>query len=173
VFNVDADNGLSTSEETASQPPDLSRRNSRQYSDAAADQLLGLSGRSLTSAFHADDVELEVFNDTTGSLTASVEEVQSDGDDYSVDESGAETTEGECTVESSGRSSPGAQIIVSPSPDTPVPKTKASNTAATRGLNIDVSERGNRHSRIVGLPSSPRPSANQSHSPVSPLHTAR
>ena len=41
VFNVDNANGAV---ETS---PEL-RRNSRQYSDAAADQLLGLSGRSLS-----------------------------------------------------------------------------------------------------------------------------
>lgn len=36
---------------------------------------------------------------------------------------------------------------------------KASATAANRGLNVTVtmSERGNRHSRMIGLPSSPRP----------------
>jgi len=48
VFNVDAENGLKNSD--AAPSPELSRRNSRQYSDAAADQLLGLSGRSLAGA---------------------------------------------------------------------------------------------------------------------------
>jgi RalA-binding protein 1 len=104
-----------------------------------------------------------------------VEEVQSDGDDFSVqDESGTETTEGDGTVESSGRSSPGVgsfdRHIVVTSPDTPTgPKTKASHIAATRGLNINVSERGNRHSRILGLPASPRPTQ----SPTTPMHTPR
>jgi len=42
VFSVDDANDVS--EEKADE---LSRRNSRQYSNAAADQLLGLSGRSL------------------------------------------------------------------------------------------------------------------------------
>lgn len=42
VFNVDNSNG------DLENSPEL-RRNSRQYSDAAADQLLGLSGRSLSS----------------------------------------------------------------------------------------------------------------------------
>jgi RalA-binding protein 1 len=54
VFNVDADT------EEASEAgdhgdgdgsSDLHRRNSRQYSDAAADQLLGLTGRSLNSVY--------------------------------------------------------------------------------------------------------------------------
>ena len=42
VFSVDDANDVN--EEKVDE---LSRRNSRQYSDAAADQLLGLSGRSL------------------------------------------------------------------------------------------------------------------------------
>jgi RalA-binding protein 1 len=49
VFNVDAggddDNGEDDNSYAAEDPI---RRNSRQYSDAAADQLLGLAGRSLT-----------------------------------------------------------------------------------------------------------------------------
>lgn len=52
VFNVDAggddDNGEGDKSNAAEDPI---RRNSRQYSDAAADQLLGLSGRSLTGCF--------------------------------------------------------------------------------------------------------------------------
>jgi RalA-binding protein 1 len=52
VFNVDADNDVGGQEDNngslLEQEP--MRRNSRQYSDAAADQLLGLSGRSLSSA---------------------------------------------------------------------------------------------------------------------------
>jgi len=48
VFSVDADHDEHEPQdgrETPSSEP--SRRNSRQYSDAAADQLLGLSGRTL------------------------------------------------------------------------------------------------------------------------------
>ncbi|OJA10684.1 hypothetical protein AZE42_01064 [Rhizopogon vesiculosus] len=47
VFNVDA--GKTGEEGDAENAEELSRRNSRQYSDAAADQLLGLSGRSLNA----------------------------------------------------------------------------------------------------------------------------
>ena len=54
VFNVDADhddvNGQV--EDNQEQGWEALRRNSRQYLDAAADQLLGLSGRSLSSALH-------------------------------------------------------------------------------------------------------------------------
>ena len=53
VFNVDADSddvgGQEDSNGSLLEHEPL-RRNSRQYSDAAADQLLGLSGRSLSSA---------------------------------------------------------------------------------------------------------------------------
>ena len=81
-----------------------------------------------------------------------VEEPQSESDsvdyesDDSIDEGGL--------VESSSISSPGG----GGSPQTPkASKTNhASGVAASRGLNIQVSSRGNRHSRIMGLPGSPR-----------------
>lgn len=125
-------------------------------------------------------------------FTASAEEGQSDGDDFSVqDESGAETTEGEATVESSGRSSPGLgsatyhdRHLTVTSADTPVAgRTKAAHAAATRGLNIAIStsDRGNRHSRMMGLPTSPRPVHSPVHAPPlspppmppSPMHTPK
>ncbi len=51
VSNVEGD-GTDSPEEEAEAPPSkrssgLSRRNSKRYSDAAVDQVLGLSGRSL------------------------------------------------------------------------------------------------------------------------------
>jgi len=45
VFNVDAVDGVT--EDEADKDGELSRRNSQQYSDAAADKLLGLAGRTL------------------------------------------------------------------------------------------------------------------------------
>ena len=48
VFNVE-DNILTPDENGPSDRFDAGRRNSRQYSDGAADQLLGLSGRTLES----------------------------------------------------------------------------------------------------------------------------
>ncbi|PPQ72546.1 hypothetical protein CVT24_004884 [Panaeolus cyanescens] len=155
VFNVDAgqDGG---GEQLLDNPSEPLRRNSRQYSDTAADQLLGLAGRSLSTPAE------ETHSDA-------------DGDDFSLQyESGTETTEGEVTVESASSSPvPGIglgqsdrkAIRVTP-PDTPTASkiSKASNTAASRGLNVTVttSERGNRHSRLMGLPSSPRPNNTQS-----------
>ncbi|KAF9478273.1 hypothetical protein BDN70DRAFT_880139 [Pholiota conissans] len=164
VFNVDADNdelgpkeGNGALENPSEEPL---RRNSRQYSDAAADQVLGLAGRS---------------------LSASAEEAQSDGDDFSIqDESGTETTEGELTVDSSSSSSPastqvqqqrdfgGVRITEPDPPNTPTAKaaSKAAAAAASRGLNVAVthSDRGNRHSRMIGLPASPRPTYSPSRS---------
>ncbi|KAF8074770.1 hypothetical protein FPV67DRAFT_1726368 [Lyophyllum atratum] len=149
VFNVDADTEGSAShtENGEGDGSDLDRRNSKHYSDAAADQLLGLTGRTLKAAAN---------------------EAPSDGDDLSgQDESGAETTDGDFTLESSSESGQASAtrsgFRITP-PDTPVASrtkpSKASNAAATRGLNVNVtgSERGNRHSRMIGLPSSPRPS---------------
>ncbi|KAF5335937.1 hypothetical protein D9611_006244 [Ephemerocybe angulata] len=169
VFNVDQDNddeeeGPQEEDSTklsSEQTPEPLRRNSRQYTDNAADQYLGLTGRSL-HAPPADDAHS-----------------QSDGDDFSVqDESGTEYTEGEgsATFDSSSSSASPvgdssvqdhSSIRISP-PDTPVASkiSKASSVAASKGLNLTVTgaERGNRHSRLIGLPTSPRP--NQTvHSP--------
>lgn len=47
VFNVDAASDIIDGD--ADKDGELSRRNSQQYSDAAADQLLGLTGRTLHS----------------------------------------------------------------------------------------------------------------------------
>lgn len=49
VFNVDAANDIIGDD--TDKDGELSRRNSRQYSDAAADQLLGLAGRTLHGLF--------------------------------------------------------------------------------------------------------------------------
>ena len=50
VFNVDGDleEDQPAEQSETSEKVDFSRRNSKRYSDAAADQLLGLSGRTLT-----------------------------------------------------------------------------------------------------------------------------
>ncbi|KAF5383730.1 hypothetical protein D9615_003689 [Tricholomella constricta] len=172
VFNVDAgtEEAASRAENSEDDGSDLDRRNSKHYSDAAADQLLGLTGRTLKTL---------------------AQEAPSDGDDLSVqDESGTETTDGDFTLESSSECSPGSTslqadgtIRLTP-PDTPVASkakaSRASNLAATRGLNVSVtgSERGNRHSRMIGLPTSPRPSQTSSPSrppdvPPSPSYPQR
>jgi RalA-binding protein 1 len=163
VFSVDADHDDHESQGDGRDTPSSEplRRNSRQYSDAAADQLLGLSGRT---------------------LKPSEEETQSDGDDFSMqDESGTETTEGELAAESSSSSSPvsghprdqGFGMSEPDPPQTPTAKnTKAASAAAARGLMVAVthSERGNRHSRMMGLPSSPRLMAHSPSRPEMPMN---
>ncbi|KAF5369209.1 hypothetical protein D9757_010037 [Collybiopsis confluens] len=155
VFNVDAGE-IPTEDDSVMAGSD--RRNSVQYSEAAADKLLGLTGRSLKPPS---------------------EETQSDTDEYSVhgDESG---TDPEVVNEALGEN-PGIgmqQAHLSP-PDTPLANNnnkagRASNLAAGRGLNIAVSDRGNRYSRMMGLPTSPRPPPSPGgHSSVSSLLPAQ
>ncbi|KAL0579280.1 Rho GTPase activating protein [Marasmius crinis-equi] len=148
VFNVDGDKAASdTASVHTDKDSELDRRNSKRYSEAAADQLLGLSGRTLKTP---------------------AEESQSDTDDLSSlqEESSneADVTHQSQSLQSSARSSPSANH--SP-PDTPLAskQSKASSVAASKGLGLSVetSTRGNRHSRMIGLPHSPRPP----HSPAS------
>jgi len=161
VFNVDGDGSDSAAEEDADEivpsPKRLSgisRRNSKQYTDAAADQLLGLAGRT---------------------LPATEEDHSDDGDDISVnDDSGTETTEPETealTVGSSADStrapSPapptGYQDHLHPSSASAAETTPrkgerhATTVAASRGLNINVTGSDQRRPRLGGLPLSPRP----------------
>lgn len=93
------------------------------------------------------------------------DEGQSDGDEYSVQEdSGTENEESKTDDHSEGQSPP----------DTPMQSnmktSKASSAAASRGLNVTVthSDRGNRHSRMIGLPTSPRPPPSPSPGSSSP-----
>ncbi|KAJ3530684.1 hypothetical protein NM688_g7675 [Phlebia brevispora] len=149
VFNVDGalDDGQEGPEEVA-ENVEISRRNSKHYSDAAADQLLGLSGRTLSAP----------------------DDAQSDGEELSIhDDSGTEGTDNgevESIVESSAASSTAylTQGDLPQSADSddnalsPGYRSKASNVAASRGLNISVADKASRrHSRMVGLPHSPRP----------------
>lgn len=94
-------------------------------------------------------------------LTVSVEGSEDEGDASSIEESeDAMGTEAESSPDSPAQSSPG-RTDIPPDPETPK-SSKASQAAASRGLNISVDHRGNRHSRImggIGLPSSPRPPA--------------
>ncbi|KAG5653325.1 hypothetical protein H0H81_001065 [Sphagnurus paluster] len=165
VFNVDDADAENATEGTVAgdaDEGDMNQRNSKHYSDAAADQLLGLTGRTLK---------------TLG------KEPPSDGDDLSVhDESGTETTDGDFTLESSSESGPGSTqhadgiVRVTAPPETPK-SSRVTNLAATRGLNVTVtgSERGNRHSRMIGLPTSPRPTQTTMpvNIPPSPSHPRR
>ncbi|PBK99332.1 RhoGAP-domain-containing protein [Armillaria gallica] len=122
VFNVE------DVEEELEELAEDSRRNSRQYTDGAADQLLGLTGRTLSAPVESD-----------GEYSSSV----------------ADDTDRESAVSGPDAGTP---------PDTPR-LGKAAGVAATHGLNVAVSERGNRYSRIVGGPRAP-PSPAPSGSPV-------
>ncbi|OBZ66511.1 hypothetical protein A0H81_13534 [Grifola frondosa] len=115
-------------EDAEGQPHPMPRRNSQHYSEAAADQMLGLSGRTLPVS----------------------EEDQSDEGDDAVEESGTEaTTENDSDIVESSAASSSAHLPQGTSnsdrvqtPEltdgglSPVPRTRASQLAATRGLNI-------------------------------------
>lgn len=152
VFNVDGTLEEST---PAEEEEIVDRRNSRHYTDAAADQLLGLSGRALP----------ENNGDTPSD----------DGEEASVIEESTEgTTENDFVGSSAGSSSvnlpPGSGAASLHSLQIPeqgggmaagssASRSRAAHLAATRGLNISVSDRANhRNSHIMGLPASPRPS---------------
>ncbi|CAL1714858.1 unnamed protein product [Somion occarium] len=163
VFNVDGLLEAEESTEAAGDDPegvDMARRNSRHYSDAAADAMLGLSGRALNAA----------------------EEAQSDeGEELSIlEESGTEeTAENESVLESSAASSTAnlvqqnGRLQVNGQNSPPGSRSHASSVAASRGLNISVGDKASRRqSRMVGLPHSPRPRPQQAGptpSPRSPL----
>ncbi|TCD68413.1 hypothetical protein EIP91_010814 [Steccherinum ochraceum] len=156
VFNVDGSLGDEEGEGAAGEEDpsaELNRRNSRHYSDAAADKLLGLSGRV---------------------LSASAEDGQSDDDeDASIpEESGTEdTAEQESVADLSATSNPvylghqpSQSSLLHPSDRTQdqgnsSTRSHASSVAASRGLNITTAtdKASRRQSRMVGLPHSPRP----------------
>ncbi|EKM50382.1 uncharacterized protein PHACADRAFT_263653 [Phanerochaete carnosa HHB-10118-sp] len=162
VFNVDGelDEDAPVAQNEDPGRVDFGRRNSKRYSDAAADQMLGLSGRTLT----AEDAQSD----------------DGEGEEYSVhDDSSTEGTgdpENESLAESSvthdsGTSAPPQQDSYlhpgdrgSAAPSTP--RNKAAAVAANRGLNIATNDKASRRqSQATGLPISPRPS------PHSSLHT--
>lgn len=190
VFNVNGDGSDSSVEDdeqtapAARRPsPGLSRRNSKRYSDAAADQLLGLAGRalpgkSLSSMFTMSPVPT--------SLLVTEEDQSDEGDVISEpddnEESDTEVTEEteEATVESSVDSvrphSPlqvpqeQEQQTTNASLDPSGHKSRASIVAASRGLNIAVttSKQDRRRSRLpIGLPVSPRPGYSPGSTPTS------
>ncbi|KAG1746673.1 uncharacterized protein EDB91DRAFT_1118286 [Suillus paluster] len=165
VFNVDA--GQGDEDNTG----ELSRRNSRQYSDAAADELLGLSGRSLnppsegTPSEDGDSISLhyESGNDTTEDATV----------ESNLTQSSAHLSSSHHHPQDSQQSAD----LLSPLQSEGISleqRSRASNVAANRGLNIQVGKKGNRHSRMIGLPASARLPVDSPRSPIpSPMHTAR
>jgi RalA-binding protein 1 len=171
VFNVDAgkEDPELFGEPASVRPP--ADRSGPPY-DVAAERLLGLSGRSLTSSYLT--VTRAASADVLAIFSAAPDDSTSEGSVSEEDESGPDTTENETTIESSGHSSAKSSQpsfksdhhITGTSPDTPTqstqPTSKAAQTAANRGLTL--SDRGNRHSRILGLPPSPHPGRSPVHS---------
>ncbi|KAI0285911.1 hypothetical protein BGY98DRAFT_944001 [Russula aff. rugulosa BPL654] len=118
---------------------DVNQRNSKHYLDATTDQLLGLSGRTLTGP------EEEGGSD--------------DAEEMSVNtESGADTTDQDTTADSPPGSQSNPQQTQNPQEPISSARTRASNVAASRGLGIRVEgSDGLRPSQAGGLPASPRP----------------
>ncbi|KAI0091783.1 hypothetical protein BDY19DRAFT_991457 [Irpex rosettiformis] len=155
VFNVDGvleDEQPPAPDGAAPESVPMDRRNSKRYSDAAADELLGLSGRTLSTAPNDDQSD--------------------EGEGFSVqDESGtdgADNTENESITESSGGQGSISKNHLHVSDDTSSHRSHASSVAASRGLNIATDKASRRHSRMVGLPHSPRPQHSSPHSPHTP-----
>jgi RalA-binding protein 1 len=100
-------------------------------------------------------------------------DTQSDeGEDFSLhDESGTEAadmTENESIVESSATHGSTPNGHLHPSDDAST-RSRISSVAASRGLNIAVTDKATRRqSRMVGLPHSPRPHHASPHSPHTP-----
>ncbi|KAG1907741.1 uncharacterized protein F5891DRAFT_996799 [Suillus fuscotomentosus] len=167
VFNVDSEQGDEDNVE------ELSRRNSRQYTDAAADQLLGLSGRTLNAPSDetpsdSDSISLhyESGNDTTEDATI----------ESNLTQSSARLSSSHHHPQDSQQSTDHVSLLRSEGSSLEQ-RSRASNLAASRGLNIAVGKKGNRHSRMIGLPASARlpvDAPSDASSPIhSPMHTAR
>ncbi|KAF9820892.1 hypothetical protein IEO21_01119 [Rhodonia placenta] len=159
VFNVDGtlEDGEPAPEDEGEGVADIDRRNSRRYTDAAADQLLGLSGRALPEGPAADEAPSD------------------EGEEASVIEESTEgTSENESDVVESSAVSSSTHLLQGGThgdtlqlpessggmtPQSPGGRSRASHLAASRGLHVAVADKSShRHSRVVGLPASPRPS---------------
>jgi len=161
VFNVDGtlDDDEPAPEDQGEEGAGLDRRNSRRYTDAAADQLLGLSGRALPAADEgpSDEGEGEEASVIEGS-TEDTTENDSDLVESSAASSSAHLPQGANHMNSLHSPDPNGGLAPL-SPLSPAARSRAAHLAASRGLNITVGDKAShRHSRIVGLPPSPRPS---------------
>ncbi|EJF64182.1 hypothetical protein DICSQDRAFT_178675 [Dichomitus squalens LYAD-421 SS1] len=148
VFNVDGtlEEAPAPTDQEEAQAQSAARRNSQHYSEAAADQMLGLAGRALP-------VQQE-------------DSPSDDGEDI-IEESGTEATteDAESVLDSSAGSTsmhaPQTIQIDSAGPSDfsqSGQRSRAAQLAATRGLSVTTSDKATRrHSRMVGLPASPRP----------------
>lgn len=153
VFNVD---GSEAHEEELDDSP--ARRNSRHYSDAAADQLLGLAGRSLKGGNHVSHPRLLL---TLG--TASPDDSDGEDDPPAQEDSGADLADSNHDIEKSAAPN--------------LKTSRASSIAASRGLNVNVSGAKDDPKLLrPGLPVSPRPLHSPRYNPSpspSPMTTPR
>jgi len=153
VFNVD--DPVTPGDEPDSSP---ARRNSRHYSDAAADKLLGLAGRSLRG-------ETTRHNPRPFLTLGTVSSEDSDGeDDPPVQEdNGTDLADDNRDTETSAASN--------------LKNSRVSTIAASRGLNVNVSTTKDEQKLLrPGLPTSPRPPNSPRFSPspsTSPMTTPR
>ncbi len=179
VFNVDGtlDEAAEPTDSEEAQNQSAARRNSQHYSEAAADQMLGLSGRALPGTQCISSLlSPPICSDITSLLACSTptvqqEDAQSDDDDDVLEGSSPEATtenDGESYVESSAASSsthaPQAIYVEPPAEPSDYSqqgqsssRSRAAKLAATRGLSVATDKASRRHSRMVGLPASPRP----------------
>lgn len=143
VFNVEESG---THEEEPDDSP--ARRNSRHYSDAAADELLGLAGRSLRGENYVLQSSAIFLR-----LLAVSSPDDSDGEDDPMQEDNAtDSAEGNRDTETSAA--------------TDLKNSRASTIAASRGLNVNVNAAKNESKQLrPGLPVSPRPSNSPRYSP--------
>lgn len=206
VFNVNGEGSDSSIEEESTEvaatnprkrhSDGLSRRNSQRYSDAAADQLLGLSGRTLPGEITLHRLSYSC----THRLKVTEEDKSDDGEDaIDGDESDEENTENEepsadtnhvsQSESHSYNSHQGQQVQregspalhIEPPVDDPYShsrsnqeksKSRASVVASSRGLNLNLTGSGSkndrRRSRLPGgLPTSPWPPGHGGSSPLS------
>ncbi|KZS94391.1 hypothetical protein SISNIDRAFT_453295 [Sistotremastrum niveocremeum HHB9708] len=212
VFNVDGTDGESEDEDDAAseqpteQPHDSpvskrlsvhSRRNSRNYQEGAADQLLGLQGRSLDGVTVPEDIQSDGEDD--GSARGDESEAETDGvetdfprtiDSHSVSNDDASSsspaTPHMSLVPPSLRTgnSNGSSTEFSPEKDTvqlvtsdegslittPRLGGRAAGLAATRGLHVTTASEKRQSRQMMGmqgLPHSPRPHNLMGHTPSS------
>ncbi|KZT70743.1 RhoGAP-domain-containing protein [Daedalea quercina L-15889] len=157
VFNVDG-----TLEESAPAEEEevVDRRNSRRYTDAAADQLLGLSGRALPAG--NDDTPSDDGEEGSSVIEESVEGTAENDTDVAGSSAGSSVA----NLAPPGSGPPPSDSLQVPEQSggmavsgSPVLRSRAAHLAATRGLNISVGDKASRrNSHVVGLPASPRPS---------------
>lgn len=166
VFNVEGglEDEASPADEVEASSEHVSRRNSKHYSDAAADKMLGFVGRTLKSTLvfyiPISKSATKYFTATEESPSDEAEEVSANDDSDPEDGVGIDSAANSAASSSAYLPQQGSQNDHLQPSDYSIgdSRSRASNVAASRGLNISVSDRaGRRQSHVMGLPPSPRP----------------